>query len=147
MVVLNDDGVCPRHRQDRRRRAAVGQHFGIRFQPSEIAKVGIIMFFSAGLSKRSGQPAPQKKWSKRTFTGRMAARLDRVGLLELLPYGAVLAVVLGVIALQHHMSAMVLVVVAAASVLFVSGISLGWFAAGGTLVVGALVWIITRRTT
>ena len=35
--------------------------FGIRFQPSEIAKVGIIMFFSAGLSKRSGQPAPPKK--------------------------------------------------------------------------------------
>ena len=118
--------------------------FGIRFQPSEIAKVGIIMFFSAGLSKRSGQPAPQKKWSKRTFTGRMAARLDRVGLLELLPYGAVLAVVLGVIALQHHMSAMVLVVVAAASVLFASGISLGWFAAGGALVGGALIWIITQ---
>ncbi len=117
---------------------------GPTYQPSEIAKVGIIMFFSAGLSKRSGQPAPPKKWSKRTFTGRMAARLDRVGLLELLPYGAVLAVVLGVIALQHHMSAMVLVVVAAASVLFASGISLGWFAAGGALVGGALIWIITQ---
>ena len=65
-------------------------------------------------------------------------------LLELLPYGAVLAVVLGVIALQHHMSAMVLVVVAAASVLFASGISLGWFAAGGALVGGALIWIITQ---
>lgn len=118
--------------------------FGIRFQPSEIAKVGVIMFFSAGLSKRTGQMGPPKKWSKRTFTGRMAARLDRVGLLELIPYGVVLVVVLGIIALQHHMSAMVLIVVAAASVLFVSGISLGWFAAGGTLVGGALIWIITQ---
>ncbi len=118
--------------------------FGIRFQPSEIAKVGVIMFFSAGLSKRTGQVGPPKKWSKRTFTGRMAARLDRVGLLELIPYGLVLAVVLGIIAMQHHMSAMVLIVVAAASVLFASGISLGWFAAGGALVSGALVWIITQ---
>ena len=70
--------------------------------------------------------------------------MDRVGLLELIPYGLVLAVVLGIIAMQHHMSAMVLIVVASASVLFASGISLGWFAAGGALVSGALVWIITQ---
>lgn len=116
----------------------------IRFQPSEIAKVGVIMFFSAGLSKRTGQVGLDRRWSKRTFTGRMAARLDHVGLLELMPYGVVLAVVLGIIAAQHHMSAMVLVVVAAASVLFAAGVPLGWFAAGGALVGGALVWIITQ---
>ncbi len=118
----------------------------LRFQPSEIAKVGVIMFFAAGLSKRTGQPSPPKKWSKRTFSGRMAARLDRVGLLELVPYGLVLAVVLGIIALQGHMSAMVLVVVAAASVLFAAGVSLGWFAVGGTIVGGALWFIITQTT-
>ncbi len=116
----------------------------IRFQPSEIAKVGVIMFFAAGLSKRSGHVDLPKKWSKRTFTGRTAARLDRIGLLELVPYALVLGVVLGIIALQGHMSAMVLVVVAAASVLFASGVALGWFAAGGAIVGGALIWIITQ---
>ncbi len=117
----------------------------IRFQPSEIAKVGVIMFFAARLSKRNSQLGPPKKWSKRTFTGRMAARLDRIGLLELIPYGVVLVVVLGIIALQHHMSAMILVVVAAASVLFASGVSLGWFAVGGTAV-GAVLWFIITQT-
>jgi len=119
--------------------------FGVRFQPSEIAKVGVVMFFAAGLSKRGSQLGPPKKWSKRTFTGRMAARLDRVGLLELIPYALVLVVVLGIIALQRHMSAMVLVVVAAASVLFASGVRLYWFAAGGT-VVGAALWFIITQT-
>ena len=99
----------------------------IRFQPSEIAKVGVIMFFAARLSKRNSQLGPPKKWSKRTFTGRMAARLDRIGLLELIPYGVVL------------------VVVAAASVLFASGVSLGWFAVGGTAV-GAVLWFIITQT-
>lgn len=117
----------------------------IRFQPSEIAKVGVIMFFAARLSKRNSQLGPPKKWSKRTFTGRMAARLDRIGLLELIPYGVVLVVVLGIIALQHHMSAMILVIVAAASVLFASGVSLGWFAIGGTAV-GAALWFIITQT-
>ena len=117
----------------------------IRFQPSEIAKVGVIMFFAARLSKRNSQLGPPKKWSKRTFTGRMAARLDHIGLLELIPYGVVLVVVLGIIGLQHHMSAMILVVVAAASVLFASGVSLGWFAIGGTAV-GAVLWFIITQT-
>lgn len=118
----------------------------IRFQPSEIAKIGIIMFFSARLSKRDAQIGPPRKWSKRTFAGRAGAWMDRTGLLELIPYGVVLGIVLGVIALQKHMSCMILVVVAAASVLFASGVRLYWFFAGGGVVAAALWYIITQTS-
>lgn len=116
----------------------------IRFQPSEIAKVGVIMFFAARLSKRNTQLGPPKKWNRRTFMGRMCERLDSIGFLELVPYIIALGVVLGVIALQEHMSAMILVIVGAASVLFAAGISLGWFGVAAAVVVPALWFIITQ---
>ncbi len=119
----------------------------VRFQPSEIAKVGIILYFAARLSKRGIQlgPPKDKKWNRRTLLGRTCERLDNIGFLELVPYGIALVVVLGVIALQGHMSAMILVIVAAASVLFAAGISLGWFAAAGA-VVAPLLWFIITQT-
>ena len=118
----------------------------VRFQPSEIAKVGIILYFAARLSKRGIQlgPPKDKKWNRRTLLGRTCERLDNIGFLELVPYGIALVVVLGVIYLQGHMSAMILVIVAAASVLFAAGISLGWFAAAGAVVVPLLWFIITQ---
>ncbi len=118
--------------------------FGIRFQPSEVAKVGIIMVFAAMLSKRKSQLKEPKKWSRRSLTGRIGGFLSRIGLLELIPYGLILVLVLGIIALQKHMSCMVLIAVAAASVLFAGGISLWWFALGGGAVVAALNYIITN---
>ncbi len=118
----------------------------VRFQPSEIAKVGIILYFAARLSKRGIQlgPPKDKKWNRRTLLGRTCERLDNIGFLELVPYGIALVVVLVVIYLQGHMSAMILVIVAAASVLFAAGISLGWFAAAGAVVVPLLWFIITQ---
>lgn len=117
---------------------------GIRFQPSEFAKIGIIMFFSSRLSKRKSQLKAPRKWNKRSLAGRVGGFLDRIGFLELVPYGIALLVVLIPIYKQPHMSCMILIVVAAASVLFAAGISLGWFVGLGSLVVGALAFIITQ---
>ncbi len=118
--------------------------FGIRFQPSEVAKVGVILYFSARLSKRNSQMGPPKKWNRRTLTGRICERLDHIGLLELVPYVVILVVVLALLYKEPHMSGMILITVAAASVLFASGIGLHWFVGGGALVVGALAFLITQ---
>jgi len=118
--------------------------FGVRFQPSEIATVGVIMFFAARVSKRKDGLEVHRKWNRRTTLGRMGEFLDRIGLWELIPYAVVLVIIVGILALQKHMSGTILILIGAASVLFASGVSLGWFATGGTVVVAALVFIVTQ---
>ena len=117
---------------------------GIRFQPSELAKIAIVMFFAARLSKRSDQLKAPKKWNKRSLVGRIGGFLDRIGFLELVPYGVILLIVLFLLYKQPHMSAMILILLTAAAVLFASGIKLYWFIGAGALVGGALWFLITQ---
>lgn len=114
---------------------------GIEFQPSEIAKIGVILFFAARLSKRDTRKP--LRWSKRSALGRFLNFLERIGFIELVPYGTILLVIAAFMLKQPHMSGTILVLAGGASVLFAAGIHLGWFAAGGTLVGGALAFIIT----
>lgn len=119
-------------------------YLGITFQPSELVKIAIVMFFSAKLSKRKDQLKAPKKWNKRTISGRFMGFLDRIGFLELIPYGVILLVVMFLLYKQPHMSAMILILLTAASVLLVSGINLGWFFAAGGVVAAALWFLITQ---
>lgn len=115
-------------------------------QPSEVAKVGVIMYFSARMSKRrQGLDTPKKRrFSPRRLPGRIGNFLDSIGFLELIPYILVLAVVCGLMLLEPHMSGTILVLVGAAAVLFAGGINLGWFAAGGAVIAAGLAFIITK---
>lgn len=113
---------------------------GPTFQPSEIAKVTLIIFFAARLSKRETQK--KKKFTKRTFTGRLLNFLEGIGFLELIPYGLVLLSVLILVVLEPHMSGTILIMVGGAAVLFAAGIRLGWFVGLGSAAVGALALII-----
>ena len=113
------------------------------FQPSEIAKVAVILFFAARLSKRDTEK--KKKFTRRTTTGRCLNWLEKVGFLELVPYGAVLAVVIGLVLLEPHMSGSILILVGAGAVVFVSGISLKWFI-GAAAGVGGLLALVIRFT-
>lgn len=115
----------------------------VSFQPSEIAKVAVILFFSARLAKR-GTEEP-RRFSRRTDLGRFLNKCEKVGFLELLPYGAVLLLILGPIVKQPHMSGTILILVGAASVLFAAGISIWWFLGGASVVI-SLLWFIISNT-
>lgn len=115
---------------------------GPTFQPSEIAKVAVVLFFAARLCKRDTEH--KKRFTKRTGLGRTLNFLEGIGFLELVPYGVVLLVVCGLVVFEPHMSGTILIAVGAASVLFVSGISLSWFVGLGSIGAAGLWFIITQ---
>ena len=114
----------------------------ITIQPSEIAKLGVILFFSARLSKRGTQK--KKKWSHRSVVGCFLGFLDRIGLLELIPYALILLGIAVLMILEPHMSGTILILVAGAAILFAAGVKMFWFIGGGALVGGALWYIINN---
>ena len=90
-----------------------------RFQPSEIAKIGVILYFADSISK--------KKERMQTF---------RYGIL---PYGIILGVIAVLMVLEPHLSGTILILGIGAVMMFVGGIQPVWVGAG--LGVGALgVW-------
>lgn len=103
----------------------------INFQPSEVAKLGVILYFSARLSKRGTEKA--RRLNPRSIWSGPISWLDGIGLLELIPYGVILAGIVGLMMLEPHMSGAILILAGAASVLFAAGIKLYWFAGGGGL--------------
>lgn len=118
---------------------------GVTFQPSEMAKATVVIAFASALSRRKDRKGmPPRKFNRRTATGRFLEWADKFGFLELVPYGVVLLVILFLLYKEPHMSGMILVCVGAASVLFASGISLGWFVALGAIAGGGLWFIITQ---
>lgn len=83
--------------------------FGISFQPSEVAKFSIILTFSVLIA--------QAKDKMQTFKG-------------LLPFVAILGVMMLLLLLQRHLSGMVIITAVAAAMLFLGGAQLRWFALG-----------------
>jgi cell division protein FtsW len=115
----------------------------INFQPSEIAKIGVILYFSARLSKRKDGPT-QYRGGKLIFPLEQIRSLSRKsGFSELIPYGLILVSLAVLLLKEPHMSGTILVFVGGAAVLFASGIHMGWFVAGGGLAVGALGFMMT----
>lgn len=114
--------------------------YPIQWQPSELGKFGLILYFSSRLAKR--EERIPLSFNPRSTLGRFGNWLERIGFFELVPYGLVLVVMIGILAIQPHMSASIQMVVISAAILFAGGIAVGWFIAGGAAVGGALTVII-----
>lgn len=96
---------------------------GIRFQPSELAKIAIIMTFSALIS---------------TYRDKM--RTFRYGIL---PFAVIMVVLCGLVALERHFSCILIMLLLAAAMLFLGGVQLKWFALGG-IAVGLFAFIYLK---
>ncbi|MBO5727228.1 MAG: FtsW/RodA/SpoVE family cell cycle protein [Oscillospiraceae bacterium] len=116
---------------------------GPTYQPSEIAKVAIILFFATSLSVRESRKP--RRFDRHTPLGSLGNWAERVGLLELGYYVGILGIFAALMLFEPHMSGTVLLFVGAAAVMFVSGISLKLlFALGGIAGVGILGIILLQ---
>lgn len=94
------------------------------FQPSEIAKAGIVMSFSA--------MAASFKEKMKTF---------KYGVL---PFVAILAIVVGLLALEPHLSACVIIVTLGMILMFAGGTRIYWFILVG-LGAGGIGWLLVSK--
>lgn len=88
------------------------------FQPSELAKIAVILYFALLICRF--------KDKMKTF---------RYGIL---PFGAILGAICVLLALEPHVSAIIIIVAIGLVMLFVGGVSLKWFIGGGLAVSGLL---------
>ena len=93
------------------------------FQPSEIAKLAIIIFFSYSLSKRNG--------SINKITG-------------LIPYFLILLTIVGLLILEPHKSGAIIIMIIGVSVLLIAGAKIRHFIIFAIPVVPVLVFIIMK---
>ena len=87
---------------------------GIRFQPSELAKVAIVMSFASLMSIY--------REKMQTF---------KYGIL---PFALILVVICGLVALERHFSCILIMLALGAVMMFLGGVRLRWFIIGGVAV-------------
>ncbi len=95
------------------------------FQPSEVAKLGIVLTFASMISY---------------YRERMQSFREGI-----LPFVVILAVVCGLLVLEPHLSAIIIILGVSAAMLFLGGVKLRWFALGlGVVAVFVAVYLATK---
>ena len=93
------------------------------FQPSEVAKLAVILSFAAMIS--------QYKDRMKTFSG-------------LIPFAVILGILVLTLIFQRHLSGIVIICAVAAAMLFLGGVQLRWFALGiGAVALFGVIYLNT----
>lgn len=96
---------------------------GLTVQPSELAKLAVILLFALMICRLRGK--------MKSF---------RYGIL---PFGAVLLLIIGLLVLEPHFSASIIVIAIGGVMMFLGGVGLGWFIAVGLAALSALGILLT----
>ena len=91
-------------------------------QPSEIAKIGVILAFATMICKFKG-----------------AMKIPKYGIV---PFAVILVVVVGLLVLEPHLSASIIILLVGAVMLFLGGVQLYWFGAAAVLGAGGILMYI-----
>ena len=94
------------------------------FQPSEIAKVAVILYFSALICRYKDKMSTFKY--------------------GILPFALILVLIVGLLVLEPHLSASVIILAVGAVMLFVGGARLYWFVGGGIALVAVGALLVTK---
>lgn len=92
-------------------------------QPSEIAKIGVILSFAVLICKNRG---------------RMSS--FRYGIL---PFAAILLLIVSLLVLEPHFSASIIIIAIGGAMLFLGGARLGWFVAAGAAAAAGIAVLLT----
>lgn len=106
---------------------------GPTYQPSEVAKLGVVLVFAAGMSKRQTN-MPRLSRHTPQWRANIKAFLYWSDLEEIAPYLLILVFISALMLAEPHMSGTILVLSAGAAILFAAGVRLGWFAIGGAAI-------------
>lgn len=97
---------------------------GVSVQPSELVKMAVVISFAAAIS---------------SFKDKMENY--RVGIL---PFAIILLLISGILVLQRHLSAIIIICLLGAAMLFLGGVKLRWFALLGAVAVAAALLYVTK---
>lgn len=86
------------------------------FQPSEIAKIAVILYFAALICRFKDKMSELKY--------------------GLVPFAAILALIVGLLVMEPHLSASLITIAIGGILMFLGGAKLKWFAVGGGVVAG-----------
>ncbi len=94
---------------------------GIRIQPSELAKLAVILSFARLISEKQGKMHSFKE--------------------GILPFAGIMALIVGLLMLEPHFSASIIIIAIGGIMLFLGGVNLGWFVSA-VLILGSALAVL-----